>query len=71
MQVQGAARTHHVGDGVGDAQLYRDLDRTVQADHCRVNTAGRQVFSHQVGVCGGDAPTGQIVDFPRGETKPL
>ena len=40
---QGPAGLDHVGDGVGDAQLHRDLDRAVQPDHVGADAVPGQV----------------------------
>ena len=60
VQAQRAPGTHHVGDGVGHAELHRNLHSTVEPDDRGFNASLRQVFSHQVRVGGGDPLAGQV-----------
>ena len=64
MQAQGAPGADDVGDGVGDTELYRNLDRPVESDHGRVDSSGGEVLSHQIRIGGGDPPAGQIGHRP-------
>src|SRR5690606_33163927 len=62
----GAARAHHIGDGVGHPELDGDLHGAVEADDLGLDAAFAQVGAHQVGVGGGDALACQILDRPFG-----
>ncbi len=64
MEPERAAGAHHVGDRVGHPELHRNLHRAIETDDRRVNPTRRQVFSHQVGECGGDPLSRKVLDTP-------
>ena len=64
VQSERATRSDDVGDGVGHAELDRDLHRAVEPDDRRLNPSGGQVFSHQVGKRGGDSLSREIFHAP-------
>ena len=64
VQTERATGADHVGDGVGDPQLHRNLDGTVEPNDGSLNAACRQVFSHQIGECGGDPLARKVVGGP-------
>ena len=61
---QRAAGADDVGDGVGDAELDRDLHGAVEADDRGLDTACGQVVAHQVGVGRGDPQPREVLDRP-------
>ncbi len=60
VQAQGAAGSHHVGDGVGHPELHRNLHGTVEPDDGGFNPSLCQIFPHQIRVGRGDPLAGQI-----------
>ena len=64
MQAQGASGPDDVGNRIGYSELYGDLHRSVESDHRRLDSPGRQIFSDQVRVRGRDALARQIGDGP-------
>ena len=53
-----------VGDGVGEAELHRDLHRPVQPDHLRGDAVRGQVVAGQVRVGRGDPLAGEVGHVP-------
>ena len=61
---QGAPGGHHVGDGVGEAELHGDLHRAVELDDVGADPVAGQVRADQPGVGGGDLLALQVLDLP-------
>ena len=59
---QRAAGRHHVRDGVGQAQVHRDLHRAVELDDLGADPRAGQVRAHQARVRGGDPLALEVFD---------